>query len=357
MELAIGKADFARALASVAKAIEARNTIPVLSCVLLIAEDGRLRIRGTDLDVEVTDSAPADIAKTGSLCVDAKLLASIVGKAAGDISLTEKDGKVVVRSGKSRFTLNWLPDEDYPTMPDSTYAATFEADLAALFAPCVHAISTEETRYYLNGVFMHIQEDGDYLLRAVSTDGHRLTRHDVEYTGEDAFPGVIVPRKTVGLLPKGVLRVSVSDSRIRIEQGDLVIVSKLIDGTFPDYQRVIPRNNDKLISFDADSMKGAVGRVSVISTERGRAVRLSFASGGATLSVNNPYSGEATDEIAVDYSGEPIDIGLNSQYLADMISQFPVGDVRLALADPGSPTIFTSDKAERLLGVLMPMRV
>jgi len=357
MELAIGKADFARALSSVAKAIESRNTIPILSHVLLTAEDGKLHIRGTDLDVEVMDAAPAGVVKPGSLCVDAKLLASIVTKAAGDISLTDKDGKVVLKSGKSRFTLGRLPAEDYPTMPNAEYSASFEADLAALFAPCVHAISTEETRYYLNGVFMHIQEDGDYLLRAVTTDGHRLTRHEVEYTGEDPFRGVIVPRKTVGLLPKGVLQVSVSESRIRVSQGSLTIVSKLIDGTFPAYDRVIPRDNDKLISFDGDGMKAAVGRVSVISSERGRAVKLAFASGGAVLTVNNPDSGTATDEIAVQYSGEPIEIGLNSQYLAEMLSQFPAGDVQLALADPGSPTIFTSDKAERLLGVLMPVRI
>lgn len=352
MELAIGKADFARALSSVSKAIEARNTIPILNCVLLTAADGTLRVRGTDLDIEVTDTAPADISEPGSLAVEAKLLSSIVAKAAGDINLSVKDSKLIVKSGKSRFTLNWLPAEDYPSMQDARYDATFELDIATLFAPCVHAISTEEVRYYLGGVYFAAS---DSTAVAVATDGHRLVKHTTD--GIPAFAGVIVPRKTVGLLPKGAVQVSVSDSKIRLTQGDLVIVSKLIDGTFPDFERVIPRNNDKVVFFDADSMKAAVGRVSVISTERGRAVKLAFAPGGATLSVSHPDTGTATDEIAVAYTGEPIDVGLNSTYLADMVAQFPTGPITLALADAGSPTIFTSEKAEGLLGVVMPTRV
>mgnify|MGYP000875863056 CR=1 FL=1 len=352
MELAIGKADFARALSGVAKAIEARKTIPILDCVLLTTDETGLRVRGTDLDIEIIDRAPADIAKAGSLCVNAKLLSSIVSKAAGDISLSVKDDKLVVKSGKSRFTLGWLPASDYPSMQDAAYTATFETDLAALFAPCIHAISTEEVRYYLNGVYF-ASAGGSAV--AVATDGHRLVKHATD--GPPDFAGIIVPRKAVGLLPKGGVTVSVSDSKIRIEAGDLAIVSKLIDGTFPDYERVIPQNNDKIITFGSEDMRGAVGRVSVISAERGRAVRCAFAAGGATLTVNNPDSGTATDEIPVTYTGAPIDIGLNGQYLAEMVAQFPPGDVSLALADPGTPTIFTSEKAPGLIGVVMPVRV
>lgn len=353
MELAIGKADFARALSAVSRAIKSRNTIPILDCVLLTAADGTLRVRGTDLDIEVTDTAPADITKPGSLCVDAKLLSSIVAKAGGDIALSVADGKLVIKSGKSRFTLNWLPAEDYPDLNGAhQYAASFEADLAALFAPCVHAISSEEVRYYLNGIYF-TASDGNAV--AAATDGHRLVKHVAPL--DAAFAGVIVPRKTVGLLPKGSVQIDVSDAKIRLTQGDLVIVSKLIDGTFPDYERVIPRNNDKLIEFDSEDMKAAVGRVSVISTERGRAVKLAFAPGGATLSVSHPDTGTATDEIVVGYTGEPIEVGLNSTYLAEMVGQFPVGPIRLALADAGSPTLFTSEKAEGLLGVIMPTRV
>lgn len=352
MELAIGKADFARALSAVSRAIESRNTIPILDCVQLTAADGTLRVRGTDLDIEVTDTAPADIKTPGSLCVEAKLLASIVAKAGGDISMAVTDHKLIVKSGKSRFSLNWLPAADYPEMPDAEYTAAFELDIAALFAPCVHAISNEETRYYLNGVYF--ASTGETAV-AVATDGHRLVKHT---TGNlPRFSGIIVPRKTVGLLPKGGVQVAVSDSKIRLRQGDLVIVSKLIDGTFPDYERVIPRNNDKVIEFESEDMKAAVGRVAVISSERGRAVRCSFAPGGATLTVSSHDTGTATDEIVVSYSGEPIEVGLNSAYLAEMVAKFPSGPITLALADGGSPTIFTSEKAEGLMGIVMPTRV
>ena len=258
-----------------------------------------------------------------------------------------------MKSGRSRFTLNWLPAEDYPDLNGAhQYAASFEADIATLFAPCVHAISSEEVRYYLGGVYF-AASDGTAV--AAATDGHRLVKNTTSL--EIDFAGIIVPRKTVGLLPKGAVQIDVSDSKIRLTQGSLVIVSKLIDGTFPDYERVIPRSNDKVIEFSSEDMKAAVGRVSVISTERGRAVKLAFAPGGATLSVSHPDTGTATDEIAVEYSGEPIEVGLNSQYLADMVAQFPVGPITLTLADAGSPTIFKSGKAEGLLGVVMPTRV
>lgn len=353
MELAIGKADFARALSAVSRCIEARNTIPILDCVLLTAADGALRVRGTDLDIEVTDTAPADITKPGSLCVDAKLLSSIVAKAGGDIALSVKDGKFVIKSGKSRFTLNWLPAEDYPDLNGAhQYAASFEADIATLFAPCVHAISNETTRYYLNGVFF--KSDGA-AATAVATDGHRLVRHTVD--GIPEFDGIIVPRKTVSLLPKGAVQIDVSNAKVRLTQGSLVIVSKLIDGTFPDYERVIPTRNDKFIEFVSEDMAAAVGRVSVISSERGRAVRVNISEGIATLAVSNPDSGNATDEISVNYKGDEIEVGLNSQYLAEMIGQFPSGNITLALADAGSPTLFMSEKASGLLGVVMPTRI
>jgi DNA polymerase-3 subunit beta len=352
MELAIGKADFARALSSVAKAIEARNTIAILDCVLLTAADGTLRVRGTDLDIEVTDTAQADIKTPGSLCVEAKLLSSIVAKAGGDITLRLDNQKLIVKSGKSRFTLNVLPASDYPEMPAFEPAAAFQTDIATLFAPCVHAISNETTRYYLNGVFF--KSDGE-TATAVATDGHRLVRNTAAL--DASFAGIIVPRKTVGLLPKGAVDVAVSDSKIRLAQGSLTIVSKLIDGSFPDYERVIPSRNDKFITFDSDDMKAAVSRVSVISSERGRAVRVSVADDVATLTVSNPDSGTATDEIAVDYAGEPLEVGLNTQYLADMVAQFPSGEIRLALFDAMSPTLLTSEKAAGLTGVVMPTRV
>jgi len=348
----VTKQDFARLLSATVKVVETRHNIPIIATVRLIAADGRLRATATDLDIEVSTSTPAE----GDLkvCVDAKLLASVVNKAAGnDIDITVNDGNIVVKSGRNRSTLHTLPVDDFPSMQAGDLPVEFEADLSELFAPCQFAMSTEETRYYLNGVYLHVL---DGRLVAVATDGHRLARHIGPDSGAD-FPGIIIPRKTVSVLPRGAITVRLSQTKIQFVAGDTVITSKLIDGTFPDYQRVIPNSNDKIVTFDVPAMKQAAERVSVISSERGRAVRLGIADGQIVLSVNNADTGSATEEIAVAYDGEPIEIGFNSAYLTELVSQFPAGDVRMALADSGSPTVFTSDKADGLLCVLMPMRV
>lgn len=353
MKLIIAKADLSRLITGVGKVVEARTTIPILSSVLLTATADTLTIKGTDLDIEATASVAVQ-AEPGSICVDAKLLAGIVAKASGDISLSVEGDKLIVKSGRSRFSLQTLPASDFPDMAGGKFDAMFDIDLASLFAPVAFAISTEATRFYLNGIYMHLHE-GD--LRAVATDGHRLSRHHVTYEGDGAFDGVIVPRKTVSVLPKGVVNVSVSQQKIHIETEGFTLTSKLIDGTFPDYPRVIPVSNDKIVTFGSDDMRQAAGRVSVIASERGRAVRLSFTEGQAVLTVNNPDQGEATEEIFVGYDGDPVEIGFNAAYLNDLVSIFPAGDIKLALADSGSPALFTSEKAENLLAVLMPMRV
>ncbi|MBB5664777.1 DNA polymerase-3 subunit beta [Rhizobium leguminosarum] len=352
MKLTIQRADLARVLTNVGRVVESRNTIPILGNVLLSAAEGRLHVTGTDLDIVATDVAPADVTTPGTVCVDAKLLADIAKKAGGDISISLEGDRLQIKSGRSVFKLSTLDAADFPTFGDKAYDASFEIDLASLFAPVAFAMSTEETRYYLNGVFLHVH---DGAVVAVSTDGHRLSRH----TGPavPAFTGVIVPRKAVGLLPKGVVSVSVSESKIRISAGDFILTSKLIDGTFPDYQRVIPTANDKIVTFGSDDMRQAAGRVAAVSSERGKAVRLSLADGVGKLDVSNPERGSASDEIVVSYNGDKIDIGFNAAYLTELVGIFPAGDIRLALADSGSPAVFTSDKAEGLLAVLMPVRI
>lgn len=352
MRLTIGRAELARVLTNVGRVVEARNTIPILSSLRLSAAEGKLTVTGTDLDIVATDTVPADVTEAGSLCVDSKLLSDIAKKTGGDVSLSEDNGQLIVKSGRSRFTLQTLLAADFPDLSSGEYTASFDIDLAALFAPVAFAISTEETRYYLNGIFFK-GDEGKFT--AVATDGHRLSRHVVD--GYEAFNGIIVPRKTVGLVPKGIVRVSVSEAKIRIVAGDLVLTSKLIDGTFPDYERVIPKANDKKIVFGSDDMRKAADRVATVSSERGRAVKLSFAEGEAKLAVSNPDSGSATDEINVNYDGDPIDIGFNAAYLTELVGIFPAGDITLALADSGSPSVFTSEKAPALLAVLMPMRV
>ncbi len=353
MQLTISRTDLARVLSSVGRVVETRNTMPILSNVLLSAEGGSLRVTGTDLDIIATDTAVATIDAPGALCVSAKLLADIAKKAgAADVILSEDKGQLIVKSGRSKFTLQTLPAADFPDMKGGSYTNRFDIDLVAFVAPTTFAISTEETRYYLNGVFM---KGESAKLTAVATDGHRLSRHVID--GTEVFEGIIIPRKTVGLLPKGVVTLAVSDTKIEITAGDLVITSKLIDGTFPDYERVIPRSNEKLVIVDRDAFMKAADRVSAVSTERGRAIKLSVAPGSVGFTVNNPDSGSATDEIEAEYSGEPIDIGFNAAYLRDLFSVLPPGPATIALADAGSSALFTSPAFEGLTLVGMPVRI
>ncbi|WP_284777104.1 DNA polymerase III subunit beta [Agrobacterium sp. lyk4-40-TYG-31] len=349
MHLVIHKEDLTRALAATTKVVESRSTIPILSSVQLAATGDGLAITATDLDIIATAGVPAEVSKPGNICVDAKLLNDIARKATGDITMELNGDKLLVKSGRSRFSLATLSAEDFPTLGDDKFDAEFEIDLAALFAPVSFAISTEETRYYLNGVFFKGCRS-----EAVATDGHRLARN----FGPElpTFAGIIVPRKTVSLLPKGKVQVSVSQQKIRIVSDDVRITSKLIDGTFPDYERVIPKSNERVVTVDRDALMKASDRVSTVSSERGRAVKFSIAPGSIALAV---AAGEASanDEVEAEYSGEPMDIGFNAAYVRDVLSVLPSGPVKMALQDSGMPGLFTSDGFEGLTLVCMPMRV
>ncbi|GHC61375.1 DNA polymerase III subunit beta [Limoniibacter endophyticus] len=352
MRVSIAKADLARVLGAVTKVVESRSKIPILSNVLLSVDKGRLTVTGNDLDIEASASIAVLDAVDGELTVSAKMLNDIVKKAgSGDVSLEQKDATLIVKSGRSRFQLPILPASDFPSFPQSDFSVDFDIDLAALVAPVAFAISTEETRFYLNGVFLHVIEGK---LTVVATDGHRLARNMGPDAGE--FTGVILPRKLVSILPKGSVRVSLSQTKIRIVSDDVTLVSKLIDGTFPDYQRVIPRNNDKAVSCDRDELMAAADRVSTISSERGRAVKLSIASGQITLTVNNPEAGSATDDVEAEYSGEPMEVGFNAQYVRDILGVLPAGQVTMNLADSGAPALVRGG-IDGLTLVIMPMRV
>jgi DNA polymerase-3 subunit beta len=275
---------------------------------------------------------------------------------------------LAVRAGRSRFTLQTLPESDFPDLAagDMTHKFTLSAaDLKRLIDKAQFAISTEETRYYLNGIYLHVAGSGNsQTLRAVATDGHRLAQVDLPApAGAAGMPGIIVPRKTVGEVQRLIedseieVAIELSQTKIRFAIGDVVLTSKLIDGTFPDYGRVIPVGNDKELTVDKADFEAAVDRVSTISSERGRAVKLSLSSGKLVLSVTNPDSGSATEELEVDYAADALDIGFNSRYLLDIASQIEGEVAVLKLADPGSPTLIQDRDAQNALYVLMPMRV
>ncbi|MBV9533249.1 MAG: DNA polymerase III subunit beta, partial [Bradyrhizobium sp.] len=275
---------------------------------------------------------------------------------------------LAIRAGRSRFTLQTLPESDFPGLVADDMGHAFRlaaADLKRLIDRTQFAISTEETRYYLNGIYLHTAGGGKGAsLRAVATDGHRLARFDLPLpAGASGMPSVIVPRKTVGEVQRLIedneaeVAIELSQGKIRFTIGHVVLTSKLIDGTFPDYGRVIPQNNDKQLMVDRVDFAAAVDRVSTISSERGRAVKLALSAGRLVLSVTNPDSGSALEELEVDYASDPIDIGFNSRYLLDITAQIEGEVAVLRLADPGSPTLIQDRDNKSALYVLMPMRV
>jgi DNA polymerase III subunit beta len=372
MKVTVERAELLKSLGHVHRVVERRNTIPILANVLIKAERSKLSLKATDLDLEVTDTIAAEVSPGGATTVPAHMLYDIVRKLpeGAQIVLEGSGDRAVlsIRAGRSRFTLQTLPESDFPDLAAGDMTHSFKvaaADFKRLIDKTQFAISTEETRYYLNGIYLHTAGPAKSgMLRAVATDGHRLAQVELPLPqGGAGMPGIIVPRKTVGEVQRlietgeGEVGIELSSGKIRFTIGDVVLTSKLIDGTFPDYGRVIPANNDKSLTVDKKDFEAAVDRVSTVSSERGRAVKLSITGGRLVLSVTNPDSGSATEEIEVDYSAEPLDIGFNSRYLLDIAAQIEGEVAVLKLADPGSPTLIQDKDAKGALYVLMPMRV
>ncbi|WP_395540532.1 DNA polymerase III subunit beta [Neotabrizicola sp. sgz301269] len=372
MKLSIERGTLLKALAQAQSVVERRNTIPILANVLIEAEGNTVSFRATDLDIEVVDRAPAMVERPGATTVSAVMLHEIVRKlpdgALVNLSEDAASGRLTITAGRSTFSLATLPKEDFPVMATSEYATNFSAKapvLRRLFDKSKFAISTEETRYYLNGVYMHVATgEAGPVLRCVATDGHRLARIDAELPqGADGMAGVIVPRKTVAELRKlldddeAVIAVSVSETKIRFATPAIVLTSKVIDGTFPDYSRVIPTANSKRLEVDASEFAKAVDRVATVSSERSRAVKLSLDEDRLILSVNAPDSGAAEEELAVAYGDERLEIGFNAKYLLEIASQVDRENAVFLFNSSGDPTLMREGNDTSAVYVVMPMRV
>ena len=372
MKLTIERAALLKALNHVQSVVERRTTIPILSNVLLRVEGGRLFLSATDMDIEIVEGVPARVEREGRTTAPAHTLYDIVRKlrdgAQIELEAEGERGEMVLRSGRSVFTLTCLPPEDYPVMTAGELPHHFPlpaAELRQLIDRTRFAISTEETRYYLNGIFIHATKNNEVpVMRVVATDGHRLARVEIVLPeGAAGMPGIIVPRKTVIELRKLVdegdaeVQIALGDSKIRCAVGDAQLTSKLIDGTFPDYDRVIPANNDKILEVDCKSFAEAVDRVSTISSERSRAVKLAIDRGSLVVSATSPENGTAIEELEVRYQSSPLEIGFNSRYLLDITEQIDGEGAQFAMSDAGSPTLVRDSADASALYVLMPMRV
>lgn len=362
------KSALAAALALTTQAVERRNTIPILSNVL-IQRDGQTMIAtASNLDIEVATRFKAEMGTSFvAFTCPASTLKDIVAKLpdGAEVTIDESDTKVTVKAGRSKFSLQTLPEADFPTMAAGDMPTQFTVNAVALskaMKGVQFAISTEETRYYLNGIYMHAEE-GALLL--VATDGHRLSKRTIAADLLDnplaSFEGVIIPRATIGLILKLIekqesVTVTLSDAKIRVAAGDTVITSKLIDGTFPEYRRVIPINNETSVRINATPMMQALERVTAISSERGRAVRMEFSPGSLRMLVSNPDAGDAEDEIVIEGDADA-SIGFNGKYVLEALGHVGSEVVEFMLGDAGGPTILKQLGQSADVIVVMPMRV
>jgi DNA polymerase III subunit beta len=359
------------AVKTVGVSVQRKNTIPILDTIHMSASSktSTVVLRGTDLDVEINLATPAEVDTDGAVCVDAHLVESILNKLPTNSRVTfeldTKKGIVVLKCGRSRFKLMTLPPEGFPSFKEFSGKHRFTmsgADLTKLIESTQFAVSTEAARYYLNGIYLH--HTNGATLQVTATDGHRLAWASVEMpTGAEGMPNVIIPNQTVNYLQRSIdgvdnVEIAVSQATIEMVIGDITLKSKLIDAQFLDYQRVVPTNNDKLAKINVAAFIDAAERVTAISLDRGRAVKLDFEPGLVKFSVSNPDTGSSEDELEIEWTAEEsLTIGFNSKYLCEVLNRIGTETAEIRLKNAGSPTLFKSIDDDSRFFILMPLRI
>jgi DNA polymerase-3 subunit beta len=372
MQVSIAKAEFQRGLGRIQSIVEKRNSMPILANVLLAAKkpEGRLEIAATDLDVGIRSSHPATVAKSGGLTASARKLFEIVRELPEEqVELsTAQNSFLEIRCARSRFTLAATPAEEFPTIAElkpGTMGRLQAAVLSSMIERTMYAASTDETRYNLNGVYFELLDDGAKL-RMVATDGHRLALAD-RAVGSEASglaSGVILPRKALAELKRLVDEEDADELELGFEgnsalarKGDVTLVMRLVEGEFPNYRQVVPKSSRHRVVIAAEALAQAVRRVSLLSIERSRAIRVELGAGQLRVSTNNPDLGEAHEELDLDYQGEGLNIGFNARYVLDCLAAFHSKEVELALEDELSPALLRPTEDGDSLAVVMPMRI
>ena len=352
MKFTIERANLLKSLSHVQSIVEKRNTIPVLSNVRIEAMEDGISFKATDMDTEITEIVDAKTIETGATTAPAHMLYDIVRKLSdgSDVELTFPDdkGQLTIASGKSKFSLSCIGVEDFPVISGDKLPTNFvmaKEELKDVIDRTKFAVSTEETRYYLNGVYMHAKNEGEA----------KVLRENMV--------GVIIPRKTVGEIRKLLddtgadeITIAMSENKIRFTMEDITLTSKLIDGTYPDYERVIPTDNDKVLELGVKDLASAVDRVSVVA-ERTRAIKMLTAKNHVTITTSSPDLGSAQEEVEAKYDSEALEIGYNFRYLLDILAEVKGDSVRISFADGSSPSVIHDTSDSSAIYVLMPMRV
>ena len=368
MKIVTEKSALLKPLSHIQGVVEKRNTIPILSNVVIKASEDNVYLSATDMDIDILEKFNCNVINSGSVTVTANIFYDVVRKLmdGSEIQIEFNGGTASLTSNKSKFQLPVLPVEDYPNMSQDELPINFNVsveELCRLIDKTKFAISMEETRYYLNGIYVHKHNKK---LISVATDGHRLARTSIDLpSGADLISGVIIPRKAIYEIRKLIedyshdeqVSISLSDSKIRVKISNTVITSKLIDGNFPDYEKVIPTDNSNIVKLDCLVFSESVDRVSTIFSDKSRSVRISLSKNTLSLEANSPDTGSASEEIEITYDKDDISIGFNSRYLLDVTSQIGSGDLNMALKDAGSPALISLPGDTESLFVLMPMRV
>ena len=372
MKFTIERSVLLKTLSHVQSIVEKRNTIPVLSNVKIEAMEDGISFKATDMDTEITEVVDAKTTETGATTAPAHMLYDIVRKLSDgsdvEVVFPDEKGQLTIASGKSKFALSTIGVEDFPVISGDSLPVNFsmsKEELKDVIDRTKFAVSTEETRYYLNGIYVHAKNEGEAkVLRVVATDGHRLACVESPLPqGAETMNGVIIPRKTVGEVRKLLddtkaenIAVSLSENKIRFTMEDVTLTSKLIDGTYPDYERVIPTDNDKVLELGVKPLAEAVDRVSVVA-ERTRAIKMITAPNHITITTSSPDLGSAQEEVEAKYDSESLEIGYNFRYLLDILAEVKGETVRISFADGSSPSVIHDTSDASAIYVLMPMRV
>ncbi|BDX04481.1 DNA polymerase III subunit beta [Planctobacterium marinum] len=367
MRFSIAREDFLTPLQLVSGAVEKRHTLPILSNVLIKVEEGSLWLTGTDLEVELIASTvlSGDVVD-GEVTVPARKLFDICRSLApeANIEFFVDGSKVLVKSARSRYTLSTLPADDYPNLEDWEGEIEFEIsqkNLRSLIEKTHFSMAQQDVRYYLNGLSLELEGD---LIRSVATDGHRLALSKHILDGA-AFPTsqVIIPRKGVMEILRLIgdedssLKIQIGSNHIRLYSAEFIFTSKLVDGRFPDYRRVLPRDGDKTVLANKSLLKDALTRASILSNEKFRGIRLDLSSAELQITANNPEQEEAVEVIDVDYQGDSLEIGFNVAYLIDVLGAIDDETIKLTLADSNSSALVEAQSTDKCLYVVMPMRL